>query len=76
VWNLIEWFGKMGSRLRSRLKKERGLRAPGNDDFAEVISKLTVPPNEPVIDKSVDYRAFCLQTTTKRKIKIFAQWDK
>jgi len=26
------------------LKKERGLRAPGNDDFAEVISKLTVPP--------------------------------
>jgi hypothetical protein len=32
--------------------------------------------NEPVIDKSVDYRAFCLQTTTKRKIKIFAQWDK
>ena len=40
------------------MKKERGLRAPGNDDFAEVISKLTVPPNEPVIDKSVDYRAF------------------
>jgi hypothetical protein len=35
-----------------------------------------VSPNEPVIDKSVDYRAFCLQTTTKRKIKIFAQWDK
>jgi hypothetical protein len=31
---------------------------------------------EPVIDKSVDYRAFCLQTTTKRKIKISAQWDK
>lgn len=34
----------MGSRLRSRLKTERGLRAPEDDDFAEVISKPTVSP--------------------------------
>jgi hypothetical protein len=31
---------------------------------------------KPVIDKFVDYKAFCLQITAKRKIKTFMQWDK
>jgi hypothetical protein len=32
-----------------------------------------LPAYEPVTDKSVDYRAFRLQTTTKGIIEIFAQ---
>ena len=55
-----------------------GQQNDGIDDAEDVgvIPYENSANNEPVIDKSVDYRAFCLQTTTKRKIKIFAQWDK
>jgi len=48
-----------------------GVRVSSSSSWGQAGSYLA--PNEPVIDKSVDYRAFCLQTTTKRKIKIFAQ---
>jgi hypothetical protein len=60
------WWGSSSSSRAGRNVKQNECQ----------ITAASSEGNEPPVDKSVDYRAFPLQTTTEEIIEIFAQLKK